>query len=95
MTSPGTRWEREDSIPSSESQVLAGGSAEDKNLPAVDSSLAMRSGDGEALKNWASITTTILNHLRGFEVRLLWVDYDAQLPAEVEDHLKVGEERVA
>ena len=44
-------------MPSSESQVLAGGSAEDRNSPAVDSSLATRSGDGEALKDQASITT--------------------------------------
>ena len=44
-------------MPSSESQVLAGGSAEDRNSPAVDSSLATRSGDGEALKDRALITT--------------------------------------
>ena len=54
---PGTRWDSEDSMPSSESQILAGGSAEDTNSPAVDCSLAMRSDDGEATKDWASITT--------------------------------------
>ena len=44
-------------MPSSESQVLAGGSAEDRNSPAVDSRLVTRSGDGEARKDQASITT--------------------------------------
>ena len=54
---PGTRWEREDSMPSSESQVLAGGSAQDRNASAVDRSLATRSGNGEARKDCESITT--------------------------------------
>ena len=44
-------------MPSNESQVLAGGSAQDRNASAVDRSLATRSDDGEARKDCESITT--------------------------------------
>ena len=44
-------------MPSSESQVLAGGSAQERNGLAVDQSLATRSGDGEAQKDCESTTT--------------------------------------
>ena len=90
-------------MPSSESQILAGGSAEDRNSPAVDRSLAMRSGDGEATKVWASIHKSlgiyhhpkILHNLRGLEVGFLLVDDNAQLPTEVQDHLEVPEESLS
>ena len=44
-------------MPSRESHNLAGGEAEDRNSPAVNYSLEMRSGDGEATKDWVLITT--------------------------------------
>ena len=51
------RWARDDRMPRSRSQVLAGGAAQERNASAVENSLATRSEDGEARKDRESITT--------------------------------------
>ena len=83
-------------MPRSESQVMAGGSVQDRNSPAVDCSLS------DAIRRWRSPERPgvyhhpkILDYLRRFEAGLRLVHHNPQLAAEIEDHLKVMKERFA
>ena len=53
---PGTRWASEERTPSSDSQKLAVGEAQDRNSAAIDCSRGMHS-TGEALKEVEAMTT--------------------------------------